>query len=145
MRRSFPAVLVAGMLAACAGFDLEPPVLQVIWRNHTSEPVATELSTRAPESDSSAGGTVVPCDVGGGGTDLADDMSWELTVEGEVVLDSSHRLPSAHDGEMVEIIVDIYPEGAKVEAISVRRALDGSAWAQHFESLREEMACQQAG
>ncbi len=141
MRKSFLAVVTACMLAACMGFDLEPPMLEAIWRNHTTEPVATELTTRAPDSDGSASGTVMPCDVGGGATDLADDMSWELKVEGEVVLDSTHRLPSARDGEVVEIIVDIHPEGSKVEAVSVRRALDESAWAQHFGSLREEMAC----
>jgi hypothetical protein len=58
------------------------------------------------------------------------------------VIDSSHPIPPADAGEVVEIIVDVRPaDGAVVRSISVRRALDDPAAGQYLDSLAKEMPC----
>ena len=111
------------LMASCAGeIDTEPYAYAAI-RNHTDSEVTIREDDRGREEAGSASSPTPPCDVGVVGWPLREGVTWWVTVDGTLILDSKMDLPEVGVGDVLEILIDVREgEAPSLTAVSVRPA-----------------------
>ena len=120
----------------------EQPMIDVWYLNPTSDVVELRTESREPDSNGGTEGNVSACDISGASWTLVELQTWEVMVNGMVVLDSSAELPDPGPGEALEVVLTRHPDGTHaVEFARVRPVLSEAELQDRHRELRAGMDC----
>lgn len=146
------ALAVSFALVACGG-DSSQPMTYVVVRNHTDSPVDGRVTIVEPQGSGSTSGPTPACDVGAFGHGMVEGQEWSATVGGVLVVDSGRPLPDVQPGEVLEIVIDVFPnEESVIGDVSVRDLADSvggepaghserPGWSERLWELAEGLRC----